>query len=562
MSTVPRFEDIPYVRPDLEVVETAARERLSSWEKAADSAARAELVRSWDKDRIALDTMRSIAYVRFELDTRDASAKAEKEFFDDAAPKLTEWDLGFVKRVVEAPDRQGLADELGDHALNMWEVALKTFDPTIADDRRAESRLTTSYNELLAALKIPFQGEEYSLPMLASFYGDADRSVRLGALQARFAALEEHRDTLDKTFHELVRLRHGMARKLGYDSYTPLAYSLLRRTDYGPEQVAEFRKQVREVLVPLASRIRARHAKTLGVTDYGYHDSSVRDHLGVPKPDGDHDWMLDQASTLFERLGDDFSEFFELMREKQLMDLKTRDGKAGGGFCIDLPQYKVPFVFANFNGTEDDVNVFTHECGHAFQAWRSMDLPLSDYFVPTFDAAEIHSMSLEMLSHPHVDLFFGDDAERYRQGHLEKAILFIPYGTAVDEFQHRVYADPDMTPDQRAEVWKELEATYLPERRYENMPYAESGRFWQAQRHIFMSPFYYIDYCLAQTCALQFWRRSRMDRDEAMTAYRKLCGLGGLMPFTDLVEEVGLNSPFKDGCLADIAGSVAEALEL
>jgi M3 family oligoendopeptidase len=298
------------------------------------------------------------------------------------------------------------------------------------------------------------------------------------------------------------------------------------------------------------------------VSDPGFHDHSVRDLLGVPKPQGDHDWMLDQASTLFQRLGDDFSEFFELMREKKLMDLKTRDGKAGGGFCIDLPEYKVPFVFANFNGTEDDVNVFTHECGHAFQAWNSMDLPLSDYFVPTFDAAEIHSMSLEMLSHPHVDLFFGDDAERYRQGHLEKAILFIPYGAAVDEFQHRIYAEPDMTPDQRADVWKELEAIYLPERRYENMPFAESGRFWQAQRHIFMSPFYYIDYCLAQTCALQFWRRGRADRDEAMTAYRKLCGLGGLKPFTDLVADVGLNSPFQAGCLADIAGSVSEELGL
>jgi M3 family oligoendopeptidase len=562
MSTVPRFDEIPYERPDLSVVESATQERLKAWDEAADASARVELVRKWDEERIALDTLRSIAHVRFELDTRDSAAKAEKEFFDDAAPRLTELALSFLKRVVAASDREALAAELGDHALNMWEVALKTYDPAIADDRRAESRLTTSYNELLAALKIPFRGKEYSMPMLAGFYGDADRSVRLEALQARFSSLEEHRETLDNTFHELVQLRHGMAKKLGYDSYTPLAYALLRRTDYGPEQVAEFRRQVRDTLVPLASRIRARHAKTLGVSDYGYHDHSVRDELGVPKPQGDHDWMLDQASTLFRNLGDDFSEFFELMREKNLMDLKTRDGKAGGGFCIDLPQYKVPFVFANFNGTEDDVNVFTHECGHAFQAWRSMDLPLSDYFVPTFDAAEIHSMSLEMLSHPQVDLFFGDDAERYRQGHLEKAILFIPYGTAVDEFQHRVYAEPDMTPDQRADVWKELEAIYLPERRYENMPFAESGRFWQAQRHVYMSPFYYIDYCLAQTCALQFWRRARMDRPESMKAYRKLCGLGGLKPFTNLVADVGLNSPFEDGCLADIAGSVAEELGL
>ena len=562
MSSVPRFDQMPYQRPDLAEIEAVAADRMAAWDGAAEASEQVLLVREWDQHRIALDTLRSLAYVRYELDTQDAGAKAEKEFFDDAGPKLVELDLAFVKKVVESPHRESLEKELGEHALELWDLALKTFAPVIADDRRAESRLTTRYNELLASLRVPFRGKEYSLPLLAGFYGDADRSVRLEAQQARFASMDEHRETFDSIFDELVGLRDGMAKKLGYESYTPLAYALLRRTDYGPDQVAEFRRQVREVLVPLASRIRARHAETLGVDDYGYHDMSVRDELGVSKPQGDHDWMLDQASELFRRLGPDFSEFFELLREKRLMDLKARDGKAGGGFCIDLPEHRVPFVFANFNGTEDDVNVFTHECGHAFQAWRSMGLPLSDYFVPTLDAAEIHSMSLEMLCHPHVELFFGDDAERYRQGHLEKAVLFIPYGTAVDEFQHRIYAEPGLSSDERAALWRELEATYLPERRYRDMPFAESGRFWQAQRHVFMSPFYYIDYCLAQTCALQFWRRARADRDEAMSAYRELCGLGGLESFTGLVGRVGLNSPFEEGCLADIAGSVAQALEL
>lgn len=562
MSSVPRFDEMPYRRPNLADIEARERERLGSWEAATSARGQEELVLAWDRDQIQLDTLRSLAQVRFELDTRDPARKAEKEFFDEIGPKLTELGLAFLHRVTSSPHRRELEERLGAHALTTWDLAQKTFDPVIADDRRAESKLATRYNELLASLRASFRGKEYSLSLLAGFYGDADRSVRLESQQARFAALGAHREELDGCFDELVRLRSTMARKLGHDSYTPLAYALLRRTDYGPEEVADFRRHVREVLVPLASRIRERQARTLGLSDPGFHDHSVRDLLGVPKPGGDHDWMLGRASVLFQRLGPDFSEFFELLREKRLLDLESRDGKAGGGFCIDLPQHGVPFVFANFNGSEDDVNVFTHECGHAYQAWRSMSLPLSDYFVPTFEAAEVHSMSLEMLCHPHAELFFGEQAERYRIGHLEKAILFIPYGAAVDEFQHVIHAEPGLTPDQRAEAWKECEATYLPERRYVDMPHAESGRFWQAQRHVYLSPFYYIDYCLAQTCALQFRRRAEVDREEAMAAYRELCGLGGLKPFTELIAAVGLSSPFAEGCLAEIAGSVEKALGL
>ena len=471
VSTVPRYSDMPYVRPDLAAIERLHRARLGAWDAAGTAQEQIAVLREWDRARVELDTMRNLAHLRFEMDVRDPAAKAEKEFFDDAGPKLAEWGLEVLRKILASP----------------------------------------------------------------------------------------HRAELDRLYDELVQLRHAMATKLGHDSFTSLAYVLMRR-DYTPDQVAAYRQQVRDVVVPLASRIRKRHAESLGVTDYAFHDASVRDALGVPRPMGGHDWMLDRAGELFARFGDDFSDFWALMRDRQLLDLESREGKAGGGFCTDLARWGVPFVFANFNGTEDDVNVFTHECGHAFQAWRSMALPLCDYYVPTFDAAEIHSMGLEMLSHPHVDLFFGDDAARYRAGHLEKAVLFLPYGVAIDEFQHRVYADPGMSPRQRAEAWRDLEATYLPERKYPGMPFAQSGRFWQVQRHVYLAPFYYIDYCLAQTCALQFWQLAERDRSEAMAAYRRICDIGGSKPFSGIVEAAGLASPFASGTIARLASSLEPVL--
>jgi M3 family oligoendopeptidase len=251
-----------------------------------------------------------------------------------------------------------------------------------------------------------------------------------------------------------------------------------------------------------------------------------------------------------------------MMTDCDLLDLKARTGKAGGGFCADVPRYGVPFIFANFNGTQDDVNVFTHECGHAFQNWSSRDHSLLLYQWPTYEAAEIHSMSLEFLTFPYMDFFFGEDSERYKAGHLEDAILFLPYGCAVDEFQHRVYSNPEMSAAERAALWSEMEAIYLPHRSYTDMPHFESGRLWQQQHHIFAMPFYYIDYCLAQTCALQMWHSANQDREGTMERYRQLCSLGGTQPFTALLDAVGLSNPFLDGCLDDVCGAVVDALEL
>jgi M3 family oligoendopeptidase len=556
-----KYSDMPYKRPALADAERSSAERLQRWGRAHSAAEQIALIRDFDEERIDLDTSRNLSYLRFEMDTRDQEAKAEKEFWDDADPRLTELRLAFLSQVLASPHRAAIGDQLGAHALATWELALKSYDPVIADDRRMESRLATKYTELMSSLEVVMNGESMNLSQLGGWFGHEDRATRLLAHQLRFAALGEHREELDSLYDDMVRLRDGMARKLGHASYVELAYILMRR-DYSAGDVEAYRRQVREVLVPLATRIRARHAKNLGIADYAFHDSGVSDLLGVPRPMGDHDWMLERAGEMFPRLGEDFADFWSLMRERELLDLRSREGKAGGGFCIDLAKHGVPFVFANFNGTEDDVNVFTHESGHAFQAWRSMSLPLSDYFVPTFDAAEIHSMGLEMLCHPHVDLFFGDDADRYRRGHLERAILFIPYGVAIDEFQHRMYEQPGLTPDERAATWKELESIYLPERRYSGMPHAASGRAWQVQRHVYLSPFYYIDYCLAQTCALQFWQLADRDRAAAMAAYRRICDVGGSKPFSGIVEDAGLSSPFAHGTVATLAQSLGTVLRV
>ena len=562
MYPAPRFSDMPYERPDVSVLKQASNDLLADWDAATDAETQAELIARWNSEQALLQSNQTLAMVHFQQATTDSDAKAEKVFFDDLNPALLEANLNFLKRVTASEHRATLEKKLGHQAFALWDSFLGTFEPAIADLKRDEARLGTEYSELLAKVSIEFQGETHNLSTLRGFFGHADRSIRLEAQRLRSQALGDLADEMDRIYHELVQIRHQMATTLGYDHFVPLGYRRMDRTDYNAEDVARFREQVRNHVVPLAQKIYTRRAQALGVESIAFHDESVRDLKGVPKPSGDHDWMVEQAKALFDLMGQDFGEFFRMMNACDLLDLKSRPGKAGGGFCADIPRYGVPFIFANFNGTQDDVNVFTHECGHAFQNWSSRDQSLLIYHWPTYEAAEIHSMSLEFLCYPHMHMFFGDDAERYRTGHLEDALLFLPYGCAVDEFQHRVYENPGMTPDERAALWQELEATYLPHRRYDGMDHHASGRLWQQQQHIFAMPFYYIDYCLAQTCALQMWHSAERDREETMARYRELCKLGGSLPFTGLLDAVGLANPFKQGSLTDVCDAAARTLGL
>lgn len=556
----PTLPEMRHGLPDADSARARAAHHVRSLGAADSAQAQAAVLREWDREDALLATQRALVQIRYQADTTSPSARADRERLDDMSPELTEARLAFLRELVGSRFRPGLEALFGAHCFNVWSRELLTYDPLIAGDKREEARLCREYTELFASIRLRIGDREMTISQSGALVGDADRDVRRSVQQARLSAIGAHAERLDAIYGQLVSLRDGMGRKLGHASYLPLAYDL-RHRDYTPGHVARFRRQVREILVPLSSRIRARRAAALGVSDYGYHDLPVRDRRGVPKPMGSGSWMLDRAETMFAGLGDDFSALWRILRDRQLLDLESRPGKAVGGFCSKLPAHGVPFVFANFNGTAADVDVFTHECGHAFQAWRSMAVqPLSLYASPTADAAEIHSMSLEMLCHPFMELFFGDDAGRYRAGHLESAILFIPYGAAIDEFQHVVHEQPSLTPEQRAEAWRDIERAYLPEWRYQGIPFAESGRVWQVQRHVYTYPFYYIDYCLAQSCALQFHRLAAEDRDAAMAAYRGLCERGGSMPFSQLVASAGLESPFTDGAMAAWAEGLERAV--
>lgn len=523
----------------------------AAFDRAASPEERLAAVARWDQLVRQLESCEALVNVRFQQDTRDPVRKAARDLCDQMRPKLKELSVDFKKMLLASPHRPELAARFGPQAFALWEAQTATYAPAIDEDMVREAKLEGDYTELLASALLDFHGQKYNLSDIVKFIEDPDRQTRHEAEQVRWGWFAKQKATFDRQYDELVSLRTGMAKKLGFDSFIGLGYKRMQRIDYTQSDVEVFRREVREHVVPLCVELRRRQAARLGVEKLMWWDSAIQDVQGNPAPRGDHDWMLERAQEMFDGLGHGLDAFFRLLRETHLLDLPSRDGKAGGGFCTSLVSHGLPFVFANFNGTQHDVVVFTHEIGHAFQNYLSCRLPLLDYAWPTTESCEIHSMGLEFLSWPHMEKFFGPDADRFRRIHLEQQLQFLPYGVAVDHFQHLVYAQPKATPDERHAMWQEVERIYLPWLDYGDLPHVAAGGRWQFQRHIYLYPFYYIDYTLALTCALQLWAKSQADFPAAMDSYVALCRRGGQAPFQELVKGAGLVSPFQAGSLRD-----------
>jgi M3 family oligoendopeptidase len=554
-----RFDEIVALRPDKE---TLAAQRAAV-EARLDAGDRAGALAEWDQARRGYETWSALVHLRFAQDTTDKEAVAAREYADALAPEAATHETALKRRLLGEPDRAGLEALAGRHAVALWETDITAFDPKIAAETEEESRLSARYTALMAGARVSVKGQEVNLSGLAPFAEDEDRATRHEAEQARWGFFTANGAELDSIYDALVALRTGMARKLGYPDFTPLAYRRMRRLDYGPADVARYREAVATHVTPLVARILEQRRAQHGWDRLMFWDEALIDPAGNPKPAGGHDMLVGAAQEMFARMDPRLAAFYAMMRQGGFLDLRNRPGKAGGGFCTAFPTVGAPFIFANFNGTHNDIGVFTHEMGHAFQCWESRHLPGVDYLWPTMEAAEIHSMGLEYLTHPHMGLLVGDAAaERYRRMHLIGALAFLPYGVCVDHFQHEVYANPEATPAERHAIWQRLERRYMPWSDYGDLAYPAMGGRWQAKGHIYNSPFYYIDYTLALCVALQFWVWSRRDPKAALDAYVALCGRGGSMPFQGLVASAGLTSPFATGALEAAVAEAASVLGL
>lgn len=554
------FDEFQYARPDMAEVSQIFEKHLAQLETALDFSQQQEALEHIVAVREEFSSMFNLCYVRHTINTADPFYESENQYFDEYSPSFEALNNRFFRTLLASPFREALTRKFGSHLFTLAEISLKTFQPAILEDLQKENALSTEYTKIKARAKIEFEGHAYNLSNMLPIELSDDRATRKKATEAKWNFYAENTEAMESLFDRMVKLRHGIAQKLGYKSFTDVGYARMRRSDYTPDMVTNFRKQVRDHIVPIATDLYERQRKRLKIKELKHYDEEYKFPSGNPKPIGATDEIVANAARMYRELSPDTDEFFTHMQQANLMDLVNRDGKATGGYCTYISKFNAPYIFSNFNGTSGDIDVLTHEAGHAFQVWSSRHFPFEEYLWPTADAAEIHSMSMEFFTWPWMPLFFGEQTEKYYFMHLAGAIQFLPYGVAVDEFQHIVYDNPGMTPAERNAAWKKLEQTYLPHRDYDGIAYLEGGRFWQKQSHIFNSPFYYIDYALAQICAFQFWVKDRHDHASAWADYLRLCQAGGSRSFLQLLQLAHLQSPFEDGCVQSVVGEIRNYL--
>ena len=556
-----KFKDFKYERPDMHQFKVDFEALIEKFNDATSPEAQLVIIKEINAMRNHIESLSQIVQIRHTIDTTDVFYDAENDFIDDAMPLYMEMVDKYYRALDQSKFKDALRKELGDHIFNIIEVKLKTFHPDIIEDLKTENMLASKYTKLRTSAKIMFDGEERNLAQMVPYYESKDRLVRKEAQEAATKFFEENEAAFDDLYQDLVEVRHKIARKLGFDNFIKLGYMRLSRTDYDDQMVATYRKQVQDELVPLSLELRKRQEERLRIDTLKYYDEQIAFTSGNATPKGDSEWIIENGKKMYEELSAETGEFINFMLDSELMDLEAKKGKSGGGYCTYISDYRAPFIFSNFNGTSGDIDVLTHEAGHAFQCFQSRDYELPEYQFPTLEACEIHSMSMEFLTYPWMESFFKDEVTKYKFNHVSEALLFIPYGVLVDEFQHFVYGNPEATPADRKAKWRELEKKYQPYKDYEDNDFLERGGYWFRQGHIFSDPFYYIDYTLAQVCAFQFFLKATEDRKSAWDQYLKLCNMGGSLPFTGLLKVAGLDSPFEEGSIKKVIPALRNVLE-
>lgn len=560
-TEVLKFEEFDYKRPDMTQLSADFERLFTAFEQAGSFEQQRSIFEEINTLRANFSSMYNICHIRHTVDTRDAFYDAENNFFNQELPNFQAFNTRLHNTLLNSKFRDSFEQLWGEQFFRLAELNRRTFKPEILEDLQEENRLISEYVRTKAGAEINFQGEVYNLSALFPLELSEDRSLRKAASEAKWSFFAEKAQEIEGYYDHLVKTRHNIALKLGYDTFTDLAYDRLTRSDYSAQDLVGFREEIVKYIVPLTTRLYQRQQKRLGLDQIYYYDEEFRFASGNPKPQGEPRWIVEQAQKMYREMSTETDEFFTLMQEAHLMDLENKAGKATGGYCTYIESYRAPYIFSNFNGTSGDIDVLTHECGHAFQVYSSRDIGLSEYKWPTYEACEIHSMSMEFFAWPWMNLFFGPMTDKYKFMHLSNCIYFLPYGTAIDEFQHRIYANPELTPAERNQLWSTLEQKYLPHRNYGDNEFLKNGGFWHKQGHVFTTPFYYIDYVLAQICAFQYWKWDQENHSAAWESYVRLCKAGGSKSFLELVDLAGIQSPFKPGCIQSVAEEIAAWLE-
>jgi len=557
-----RFSEFTYARPEIVDLTAQFDEYLNSFDRATGHEEQNDSIQKIMGLRIEFETMMNLSKIRYYIDTRDAFYKKENDFFNEQEPVYQNLKIRFYHSLIHSKFRNELEHTWGKQIFILAELQSNILNKNIINELKSENRLNTEYFDLCSAAKMTFRNNSVNLKQLESYFEDPDRKIRKDACGLYYQYFDENKPHFDTIFDKLVKIRHSLSKKMGFRNFIEVGYARFGKSDYTPEMIASFRDDILEFVVPFAMELRAKQKKRLQLDSLHYYDEKINFPSGNAKPEGDFKTIITNAGKMFKAMSPETDEFFNFMVRNELFDLEAKKGKVGLGYCGVLGKYDAPFIFSNFNGTSGDINVLVHEAGHAFQIYMTLrnNRKIPEYFFPTPDGDEIPSMTMELLTFPFATLFFGEASKKFIYSHLCGLITSLPYMALGDEFQHHIYENPNLSPAERHDFWRETEQKYFPDRDYNDNEYLDKGGLWQRQPHFYFVPFYFIDYGLAAICALQFHKRMSINKKKTWDDFLTLCKTGGSKSFLELVKLSNLQSPFESGCVESSIHWVKEVL--
>ncbi len=556
-----KFKDIKYVRPNLDEIKEKYIESITKFKEASSFEGQDEVFTSLNEMRSEFDTMMNLVYIRHSTNTFDEFYDKEKDYLNEISPTIEKLFSDFIKVFLKSEFINDFKEKYGENLIDVYRLKNKIISDDVIELIAKENKLSSEYGKLMGTGMVEFDSKEMPLAFLIKYFKSLDRDVRREANEVHAAYFDKHSEEFDRIFDELVHTRHEIAKRLGYENFIQLGYDRLGRASYTHKEVAEYREKIIKYVVPEAVKLLDKKREMLELDTLYNYDAVITFKDGDPKPVGGEEYLVKEAKKMYEDMSSETGELMNALIDGEYFDLSARKGKAPGGYCTFIEGAKMPFIYSNFNGTQGDVDVLTHEFGHSFQTYMSMNIEPMDIRFPGYEAAEIHSMSMEYLAYPYMKSFFGDDYKKSYYSHMAFNILFLPYGACVDEFQHRVYEEPNMTPAERKALWTDLEKKYTPALKYEDTSLMNKGIRWIWQSHIFHNPFYYIDYTLAEVVAMQVYKRDLEDHKYAWDSYIKMCKVGGKYAFEDIVKIGGFNSPFEGDTLKETISFIVDRLE-
>lgn len=537
--------------------------RIPEAEKSSDAKLWLALFKDSNELESYISSEGSRISFRFTQDMRNKKSEAEEKYFrEKVIPAVTEPSFVLLKSVLESKHRDAIVAEYGEQLVPVYQTAVKPLDPVNTDLRIKAGDLTNDYDQLTAKAMVIVNGEKMTLTKARSLSASEHEAIRKEAYLAVRDWVVKNQKQLSKIYDQLVSIRTQMGKNVGYKNYVPLAYQNRGRTDYGQPEVEKFRANVRKYAVPLYKKIIDQQAAAIGTPTLKPWDSMYHPNLTLPMGIVPVSTQLAAAQRLFDKLDPRLGKHFAYMVDNKLIDLENRAGKRGNAYCTGFSDEGLHLIFCSSTGDPDDISTLVHEMGHAFQGWESEWIASVDLQSPTADLCEVHSMGMEFLSLPHIDEFFSHEhAERFRKNRWKEAVYVLCYVALVDEFQHWVYENPTAKPKERDAKWVELQAIYQPGIDYSGYEQYQATR-WYLQLHIFDIPFYYIDYAIAETGAMQLALVANNDHQKALEIYMELCHIGGMMSVLKAFDHAGMRSPFDSKLMEDLMAHAASELGL